>query len=100
MKGNKFIAGGVLLIAVGALGYFLIKKYGKGSKKDFILAQYDSGSLNTDEKKKISDALDKMGEEEVQTLYDVLKSFTDKITLTGDLVKKAEEISVKYGLPT
>jgi hypothetical protein len=94
MKGNKFIIGGVGLIAVGALAYFLIKKFGKGSKKDFILAQYDSkGNLSTDEKKKINDALDKMGEEEVQTIYDLLKAFADKINLTDELVKKSEWFS-------
>jgi hypothetical protein len=101
MKGTKYIIGGLVLVGIGALTYFLIKNNGKGSKKEFILGQYKStGTLNADELKKISDNLDKVGQEDLQTLYDFFKQFSEKLTPSEDLMKKSNEISVKYGLPS
>ena len=94
MKASTLIIGGLVLAGLGTATFFILKKSGDKSKRDFIISQ--SEITDEEAKKNLISSLDKMSSAELKVFYDFLKLQSSGAEVSNDVAKKASEIAVKY----
>ena len=97
MKGSKIIVIGLVLAGVGTALFFMLKKSGEKSKKEFILSVFKD---KTEESKvNLSDALSKMSSQELNLMNEFALLTSEAKEVSDDLDKKVREVLTKYNLP-
>ena len=97
MKGSKIIVIGLVLAGVGTALFFMLKKSGEKSKKEFILSVFKD---KTEESKvNLSDALSKMSSQELNLMNEFALLTSEAKEVSDDLYKKVSEVLTKYNLP-
>jgi hypothetical protein len=97
MKASTLIIGGLVLAGVGTALFFMLKKSGEKSKKEFILSVFKD---KTEESKvNLSDALSKMSSQELNLMNEFALLTSEAKEVSDDLDKKVREVLTKYNLP-
>jgi hypothetical protein len=99
MKGSKIIVIGLVLAGVGTALFFILKKSGGKSKKEFILSTFKEKGIDDVEYSNVSYGLDKMSSDELDAVYDFMVLVSKNEEKPKSVEDKASKVFNKYNFP-